>query len=176
MEKPSGLALVCIWIIFAVNLIFLPGFVQGSSRVLEDLIGCVYESDGITPVEQATVQIKRLPRGEIFTSSLSDQQGMFTLKDIDKGVYILGVKTPRGNFNAQRLLGIVLPDGSPAEMVVVLSPAKNSDKKADFLPLLPNPVGLASISAGNSGVFFGIAVINDRPRETGPFRIRTPQP
>lgn len=173
MKKP--LSPFLIWIIFTVILIHLPGFAQEFRQAQGDLIGYIYESDGITPVKQANVQIKRLPKGEVFTSSPSDKEGLFRVRGIEKGVYLIGVNTSIGNFNGQKLLGILISADVSAQMELVLSYEKKTADALFFVPLLPNPVGQVSIVAGNQAIFDGIAEINDEPREAGPFRIKSPE-
>jgi len=165
-----------VWIIIVLILLaHNPGLFQESRQVQGELIGCIYESDGITPVKQATVQIKRLPKGEVFTSSLSDRDGMFRVRGIEKGVYLIGVKTSNGNFNGQNLLGILISADVSARVEITLSFEKKTADALMFVPLLPNPVGQVSIVAGNQAIFDGIVKINDKPREAGPFKIRYPQ-
>lgn len=140
-----------------------------------DLAGHIYEKDGITPVAQAIVQIKRLPNGEVYSSGLSDGQGMFRIRNIEKGVYILGVKTDVGNFNGQRLLGILVSADVTARLEIRLSSRIEDSDDRLFVPLLAQPVGQVSIVAGNGFIFEGITVLDDKPREAGPFRIRFPE-
>ncbi len=137
-----------------------------------DLKGFVFQSDGTSPVEQATMFAKRLPDGEVLMSVPSDRMGMFEIKDIEMGIYVLGVRTLRGNFNAQKVLGIrEEPDGI-AHIYVALSPVSESERRGTLPAVLPDPIGQAIVIAGNAAVVMGISEIDDEPREAGPFRIR----
>jgi len=140
-----------------------------------DLVGCIYEKDLITPVRGAVVQVKKLPQGKIHTSSISDGEGRFRLPGIEKGVYLLGVKTSDGDYNGQRLLGLLVSSDVPARLEIFLSFQKKTAGAPLFEPFLPDPVGQVSIAAGNRAVFDGVVEIDDQPREAGPFRIEFPK-
>ena len=167
--------LCLIWIITLVVLINGLCFSREINRTHGDLVGHIYEKDGVTPVEQAMVQIKRLPDGKVYTSTPSDREGMFKVQRIDKGVYLLGVRTSHGNFNGQNLLGILFSADESAQVEIALSSETEESETPSFVPLFPDPVGRVSIVAGNECIFDGIAKIDDKPREAGPFRIRSPE-
>ena len=164
------------FVVLSAVLMCLPCLSKGPNGGGADLAGYVLEEDGITPVMQATIQMKKLPDGKILTSSPSDRDGVFKIAGVGKGIYIFGVRTPQGNFNALEVLGILVHEDKYARMDIVLSSFPENDDSASFPALLPNPVGQAVVAAGNSAVVYGTAVINDEPREAGPFRIRLPQP
>ncbi|UCE40720.1 MAG: hypothetical protein JSV17_14920 [Candidatus Aminicenantes bacterium] len=100
---------------------------------------------------------------------------MFRVRGIEKGVYLIGVKTSFGNFNGQKLLGILISDDVTAQIEIVLSSQEKTSDALFFVPLLPNPVGHVSIAAGNQAVFDGIMEIKDESGEAGPFRINYPE-
>jgi len=140
-----------------------------------DLVGRIYEKDMITPVREAVVQLKKLPEGKIHTSSISDSEGRFRVPGIEKGVYLLGVKTSDGNYNGQTLLGLLVSSDMPARLEIFLSFQKKTAGAPLFEPFFPDPVGQVSIAAGNQAVCDGVVEIDDQPREAGPFRMEFPE-
>jgi hypothetical protein len=87
-------------VFFAQPLVFAAG--QGKGN----LVGFVYDQDGTTPVEGAVVMLKNLATGTVFESDKSDNAGAFNLSGIDQGMYIFGVSSSKGDFNAEEVLGI----------------------------------------------------------------------
>ncbi len=164
------------WIFLVMLLTAILCVSQEQPRTRSTLIGYVFEKNGTTPVEEATVWIKRLPTGDLQASGPSDREGMFRIDGVQKGIYVFSVSTPRGNFNGQSFLGIRALAEEYGKMHVVLSPFPEKGDKASFLDVLPDPVGLADVIAGNSAIMYGIATIDDKPREGGPFRVRSPKP
>jgi hypothetical protein len=155
-----------------VLLLNFPCLSQHQPRLRTDLSGYVFEKDGTSPVKQATVYVKRLPGGEVLTSIGSDRKGRFEIFGIEKGIYVLGVKTTQGNFNAQKVLGIKALADDYAKIYIALSPFSGTGEGGQLPEVLPNPVGQVIVLAGNSAIVMGISKINDEPREAGPFRIR----
>jgi len=65
---------------------------------------------GIAPalvaVEGATVKLRNVLTGVIYQSELTDKIGSYIIKNIPEGRYIIGISTPKGNFNFDRELQI----------------------------------------------------------------------
>ena len=162
------------WIIGLLLLLNFPCLSHQHPRPHTDLKGYVFEEDGISPIEQATVYVKRLPGGEVLASSPSDRKGMFEIPGAEKGIYVLGVKTLQGNFNGQKVLGIRVQADEYAKIYIALSPFSETEGSGPLPEALPNPVGQVIVLAGNSAIVIGVAEIDDEPREAGPFRIRHP--
>jgi hypothetical protein len=166
-----------IWISFVLVLMIigpLPASLRERTQDKGDLVGHIYQSDGITPVEQAIVLIKKLTDKELYQSTPSDKNGVFVIGNIDKGVYILGVKTSSGNFTNSKLFGVLVSREKKAKVEILLTTGIEDAEEGLQIPLLPHPVGQVRIVAGNEFIFDGVAVIEDRPKEAGPFRIRAP--
>lgn len=77
---------------------------QSSSK--GNLVGYVFERDGTTPFEGASVVLKNIATESVFYSTQSDRSGIFRIQGLDKGMYSLGVSTPQGGFNAEQFIGI----------------------------------------------------------------------
>jgi len=100
-----------------------------------NLAGFVYDKDGSTPVEGAVVKIKNLKTDAVFESPKTDAQGAFQITGIDPGLYIFGVTSPVGDFNANEVIGIA--ENETAKLSVALkpiSPAQPVDPKAQDAP------------------------------------------
>ena len=162
------------WYIGLLLLLNFPCISQHLPRPRTDLRGYVFEKDGTSPIKQATVYVKRLPGGEVLASDPSDRKGMFEILGAEKGIYVLGVRTPQGNFNAQKVLGIRAQADEYAKIYIALSPFSETEGSGTLPVALPNPVGQVIVLAGNSAIVVGVAEIDDEPREAGPFRIRHP--
>jgi hypothetical protein len=160
------------WLGVLMLLLVFPCLSQNRIRPHTDLKGYVFEKDGTSPVEQATVYVRRLPDGEPLTSIPTDRTGMFEILDLEEGVYVLAVKTSLGNFNTRKVLGIRMLDDEYAKMYLALFPLSEEEDSGRLPAVLPNPVGQVIVLAGNSAVVIGISEIDDEPREAGPFRIR----
>ena len=160
------------WLVGLVFLLILPCLSLNRIRPHTDLRGYVFEKDGTSPVEQATVYVKRLPDGEPLTSIPSDRTGMFEILGLEEGIYELGVKTSLGNFNTRKVLGIRALADEYAKMYLALSPFSETEGSGRLPAVLPNPVGQVIVLAGNSAIVIGVSEIDDEPREAGPFRIR----
>jgi hypothetical protein len=165
-------ALLCACLVF---LLACAGLCQDQPPVQTDLRGNIFEKDGTSPVEGAVVCLKRLPDGSFKESAPTDSEGSFEIDGIIKGVYILGVRTAEGNFSARKVLGIgALADGY-AKMYIALFPFSGTEGSGDLPEVLPDPVGQAVVLAGNAALVLGIAEMNDRPKEAGPFKIKKPE-
>jgi hypothetical protein len=159
-----------VWFAGLVFLMTIPCLAQSQRPEGTELRGYVFEKDGTSPVEQATVYIKELPDGDVMASAPTDKDGLFEIAGISKGIYVFGVKTPRGNFNTGKLLGIGAQSGEYARMYVSLVPFSGTEGSESFLAVLPDPVGRVTVLAGNEAIVVGAVEIDDEPVEAGPFR------
>jgi hypothetical protein len=105
--------LACTLIFFTQPLVF------AASQGKGNLVGFVYGEDGTTPVEGAVVKLKNLETGTVFESGTSDATGAFSMSGIDQGMYIFGVSSPKGDFNAEEVLGIA--GNETAKLAVALN-------------------------------------------------------
>jgi hypothetical protein len=63
------------------------------------LTGTIYWDDAKTPVENAVVKMRNIQAGKEIQSPPSDKNGLYLVKGIPEGRYLIGVSTSRGNFN-----------------------------------------------------------------------------
>jgi hypothetical protein len=114
---------------------FVHPLVVAGAGAKGNLVGFVYDQDGTTPVQGAVVKLKNLATGSIFVSPASDELGAFKVADVDQGLYIFGVASSRGDFNADDVLGIA--ENETAKLAVALTPfeaAGEVDPKAEDAP------------------------------------------
>ena len=82
------------------------GFAQDITQGTGNLVGFIYYKDGVTPIVGAFVKVKDVSTDLVSESTKSDSNGMFTIENLNTGVYSLGVVTSQGDFNLEELIGI----------------------------------------------------------------------
>jgi len=97
-----------------------------------NLTGFVYAKDKTTPVESAVVKLKNVSTGAIYESTKTDSTGAFSMIGLDRGMYVFGVTSPKGDFDSEELLGIA--EGETAKLSVALNPMAEVDPKAEDAP------------------------------------------
>jgi hypothetical protein len=141
------------------GLVFIPCFSGEQGGLSAELGGFIFEEDGTTPIEQAELIIEKIPEGRVYRSGPADGEGLFRIQDVERGLYRWWVGTPGGRADGLGFLGIRTQAGGKARVYIALS--SRAKKREE-----------ASIVAGNPAVVFEMAVVDDQPREAGPFRIR----
>jgi len=123
------------------------------------MTGFIFGADSKTPVENAVVKIRNIQNGQEFQSRPTDPTGLYSLKTVPEGRYILGVSGDKGDFNFD--YEIMIKAGEIAKLAVALKPmpastAQNQDenknkKKAFFL----TPLGIAVLVAAAGLLIYG---------------------
>lgn len=106
----------------AVFLILLPALSLSEDIPTGNIVGFVYDQDGTTPLEGAVVKVKNISTDTIYESSKSDQNGVFTVKGVESGIYLYGVLTPEGEFNSENFFGVKVSEGETAKLSISLTP------------------------------------------------------
>jgi len=86
------------------------------------ILGFVYDEDGTTPLEGAVVEFKNISTGAVYESSKSDDLGVFKIEGVEKGLYIYGVKTEKGDFNSDGPIGVRIRGNETAKLSISLTP------------------------------------------------------
>ena len=120
MKKSMRASVFSIGIAFL--LLCLPSFLTSEEGVKGNIIGFVYDQDGTTPLEGAVIKVKNISTGNIYESSTSDTNGVFKIQGIESGIYLCGVITAQGDYNAEDLFGVNLSEGETAKLSVALTP------------------------------------------------------
>jgi hypothetical protein len=86
--------------------LYLPNLAKAEGNETGNLIGFVFSEDGTTPVQGAVVTLRNVSTGEVYKSQGTDDNGVFAVKQMQKGMYVMGVTSNDGNFNAEDLIGV----------------------------------------------------------------------
>jgi hypothetical protein len=105
-------------------------FSSGEPSAKGNILGFIYDKDGTTPLEGAIIMAKNLGTGTIYESTKSDGLGIFKLPGIEKGIYIYGVKTDQGEFNANSPMGIRVGANETAKVSISICPLEKDVSSA----------------------------------------------
>jgi len=132
------------------------------------ITGFVFGADMKTPVENAVVKIRDIQNGREYQSRPTDNTGLYSLKNLPEGRYIMGVSAAKGDYNFAYELQV--KSGEIAKLAVALAPmtagsALNQDdqknkKKSFFL----TPLGIVIlVAAAGMLVYGGIKLFESNP-------------
>ncbi len=140
-----------------------PASAAGSSG---SLIGFVYGTDMKTPVSNAVVRLRNVSNAKEYESNHTDANGMYTISNIAEGRYILGVSSPKGEFNFDYL--ILLKGSEMAKISVALSPGgTTSGQDAGKKSFFTSPVGIVLIVVAVGAILYAIFA---KSEEASPIR------
>jgi hypothetical protein len=124
------------------------------------MTGFLYGANMKTPVENATVKIRSVQDGKEYTSSMTGKEGLYAIKNILAGRYILGVSGPNGDFNFDYEISIKA--GEVAKLALALTPTtpgarqqgddQNNHNKGGFFL---TPLGIAILLAAGGLLVYG---------------------
>jgi hypothetical protein len=119
-----------LFLLLAVGVFSLGALSSGGSSANGNILGFVYGQDGSTPLEGAVIVAKNLDTGMVYESTKSDELGIFKLPGIEKGIYVYGVKTPQGEFNASSPMGITIGANETAKLSISVTPLEKNVSSA----------------------------------------------
>jgi hypothetical protein len=97
-KKIFGSRLLIYAIIGSFSLLFFPH--EALSRAQTGtLLGIIFAEDMKTPIENAIVIIRNVKTKVEFRSNPTDKSGSYVIKNVEEALYILGVSSPKGDFN-----------------------------------------------------------------------------
>lgn len=105
-------------------------FVQSEEEAKGNIIGFIYAQDGTSPLEGAVIKAQNVSSGVIYTSTISDQNGIFTIQGVENGVYNYAVTTSEGDFDSDGLIGIKVQPNETAKISISLNPYDSEERKA----------------------------------------------
>lgn len=112
--------------VFSVGVAFLllclPSVLTSEQVVKGNIIGFVFDQDGTTPFEGAVVKVRNISNGTLYESSKSDSNGIFKIEGVETGIYVCGVETAQGDYNAEDLFGVKVSEGETAKLSIALTP------------------------------------------------------
>ena len=97
-EKIFRSRLLIYAIIGSCILVFFPHEALSSAQK-GTLTGFIFTEDMKTPVEKAVVLVRNVKTKIEFRSNSTDKSGSYVIKNLDEGLYVLGVSAPMGDFN-----------------------------------------------------------------------------
>jgi hypothetical protein len=135
------------------------------------LTGFVFAKDGRTPVPAAVVKIRSLAESKELASRPTDEYGMYAIKDIPEGRYILGVTSANEDFNLD--YEIYVKGGELGKLSLSLAPdavragdqeegvqsGEKATKKKGFFNSTAGRIVI--IAAAGVGLYFLIAPHNE---------------
>jgi hypothetical protein len=157
-------------LIAAFTLLVIPkdGLAQAKTG---SMTGFIYGADKATPVESAVVKVRDVKTGREFQSNPTDKTGLYSVKNLPEGRYIMGVSGAKGDYNFDYEL--MVKAGEIAKLAVALTPVtakagqdedqQRNRRKAFFL----TPLGIAVlVAAGGVLIYGGIQLFGEG--ETSP--------
>lgn len=140
--------LLILGVLASMSILFFPHEALGQAGP-GALTGIIYWENQKSPMEGAIVKLRNVLTGTVYQSEPTDKNGSYIIKNIPEGRYIIGVGTPKGNFNFDRELQIKALE--LAKLNLVLKVDKNG-------LLVAGVLGGAAAAAGFFATPVGIAV------------------
>ncbi len=106
MNRGAYQKLIALVTVGAVMLFYTPSILTAEESGNGALKGTVFSADGTTPLPDAVITIKNIANETSYTSGKTDDTGKFEIQNMVKGIYVMGVKTSEGEFNASNLVGV----------------------------------------------------------------------
>ncbi len=130
------------------------------------LVGFVYDEDMRSPVANAVVKLRNLMNGAEYASGPTDTSGMYAIKEVAAGKYLIGVTAKHKDFNFE--YAVSLKDSEMAKLSVALKPASALEDPAGKAPRKPSfftsPAGIVSLVVVAGAVIYALV---EKP-ETSP--------
>ena len=95
-----------------------------------NLIGHIYNQDGSTPLEGASLALRNVATGKVYMSPKSGLDGTVLLEDVEKGFYKIGILTADGGFYTKDLMGLNIRGESTETIAVSINPYSQKEAKA----------------------------------------------
>jgi len=111
---------VLVWsMLAAVSLLFFPH--EALALVpTGSMTGFIFSDDMQSPVEGAVVKLRDVANGKEFQSTFTDKNGLYKIKGIPEGRYLVGVSSQRGDFNFDYQL--IVKANETAKLSLALKP------------------------------------------------------
>jgi hypothetical protein len=119
------------------------------------LTGTIYWDDVKTPVENAVVKMRNIQAGKEFQSPPSDKNGLYLVKGIAEGRYLIGVSTSRGDYNFNFEVFIKANDTGKLNLALKTAESLVVLEKAKERGFFATPAGIALAVGGVALLSFG---------------------
>jgi hypothetical protein len=141
-------------IVAAFLMVFFPCEVF-SQTASGSLTGNIYFENIKNPFENAVVKVRNVVTGKEYQSGPTDKNGLYSILKLEPGSYMIGVSTPKGDFNFEQesvikpneiaKLSLILKTGN--KLIAILAGAK---------PFFATPIGIAIGVAAGAAVIYGV--------------------
>jgi hypothetical protein len=142
-------------VLVAFLMLVLP--VPGTAQKTGSLTGTIYWDDVLSKnfVENAVVKLRNIQTNTEYASNPTDKKGNYLMTGLPEGRYLVGVGTPRGDFNLNIEVAVM-----PGETGLLSAALKIGDREAAVPPrarkgFFAQPAGIALVIAGAGLVSFG---------------------
>lgn len=178
MIKVRGIKFIAVGLIFTFTLFYSPCLLMSRTVGKGNLIGFVYEKDGTTPVKGAVLKMRNILTGSSYESDRSDEQGLFSVKGIDEGLYIAGISTENGDFNIENLIGVKADETAKISLALKAGRAEgdqagekeSASRKKGLAGFFLSPAGVAVIVAASVAIIYTIVKLTEEEPEASPFK------
>ena len=114
------------------------------------LAGFIYKADRTSPFEKAFVQLKNIATGSVYESTISDAFGAFRIDEIERGLYIVSIRSEEGIFKSRNIIGVRETETAKIAFALELSGRDRSEN---------SPVGTADVIASSDPVIYDSRVV-----------------
>jgi len=149
MRKSSQIKIGVFLFIFAFMALYSPRLLADTPDTGK-IAGFIYKADRTSPFEKAFVQLKNVATGSVYESTISDAFGAFMIDEIERGLYIVSIRTEEGIFKSRNIVGVRKADTAKIAFALELSGRDRSENI---------PVGTADVIASSDPVIYDYRVI-----------------
>ncbi len=166
-SKFLNLGLVCAFI-----LLFFPVEVfSQDSLATGSLVGYIYKDDFQTPIENAVVYLRNIENKAEYQSTPSDEIGLYTVKDVAEGRYVLGISSDEGNFNLD--YSVLIKADEIAKLSIATKPGGDLEGgqeggNGDGNGFFKTAAGIALLIGMAGGLAFGLYKLLEKKEEPSP--------
>ena len=119
------------------------------------LTGTIYWDDVKTPVENAVVKLRNIQTGKEIQGPPSNNKGLYLVKDIPEGRYLIGVATSRGDYNFNFEVFIKANETGKLSLALKTTESLVVLEKAKGKGFFAKPAGIALAVGGVALLSFG---------------------
>lgn len=121
-----------------ISLILLFGFsvvLKSETPTKGNVLGFIYGSDGTTPIEGAILKVVNVSTGSVYESTISNNNGVLTIGEVETGIYEYVVTTAEGRFVSESNFGLRVQGEEAEKMAIIVNPiAKNAKSEPMVFP------------------------------------------
>lgn len=149
-----------------VSLSGLPLTLAGADQVT--LSGRIFQADGTTALQSATVRITNKTTGEVLVSAPTDVGGRYEFTDVPAGTYTFEVEVPDGIYQLDR--SVRLGDSETASISFTVKPQPDAPPSSTPGTKMSKKKkgGLIAIIVGGAGLIAAAASNNDSNNNASP--------